>query len=174
MTRANRRRRSRRDEEHPPAGAAMAAALRMLSRRDLSEEEIGERLSKKGFPLAEARATVRRLREVGLVDDPKLCARLARSCRETRGYGSATIVWALRRRGFSPALVEETVREFSAGEEELAAASAALRKKFRGGLLKGREGAAKAYRFLAGRGFPPETCRRAIGGFLFDIQEGEG
>ena len=152
----------------------MAAALRMLSRRDLSEGEIGERLSKKGFPRAEAQATVRRLRELGLADDPKLCARLARSYRETRGYGSAKIAWALRGRGFSPSLVEDAVRELSTGEEELAAASSALRKKFRGGIPKGREGAAKAYRFLAGRGFPPEACRRAIGGFSFEIQEGEG
>jgi regulatory protein len=152
----------------------MAAALRMLSRRDLSEGEIRERLSKKGFPHAESSATIRRLRELGLVDDTKLCARLVRSYRETRGYGSAKIAWALRGRGFSPDLVEETVREFSTGEEELAAASAALRKKFRSGLLKGREGAAKAYRFLAGRGFSPETCRRAIAGFSFVLQEGEG
>lgn len=152
----------------------MAAALRMLSRRDLSEGEIRERLSKKGFPHAEASATIRRLRELELVDDTKLCARLVRSYRETRGYGSAKIAWALRGRGFSPALVEDTVREFSTGEEELAAASAALRKKFRSGLLEGREGAAKAYRFLAGRGFSPETCRKAIGGFSYEIQEGEG
>jgi regulatory protein len=152
----------------------MAAALRMLSRRDLSEGEIRERLSKRGFPHAESSATIRRLRELGLVDDTKLCARLVRSYRETRGYGSAKIAWTLRGRGFSPDLVEETVREFSTGEEELAAASAALRKKFRGGLLKGREGAAKAYRFLAGRGFSPETCRRAIAGFSFVLQEGEG
>ena len=146
----------------------------MLSRRDLSEGEIRERLVKKGFPDAEAQATIRRLRELGLVDDPKLCARLFRSYRETRGYGSAKIAWTLRGRGFSPALVEETVRDLSTWEEELAAASAVLRKKFRDGLPKGRERAAKAYRFLAGRGFPPETCRRAIGVFSSEFQEEEG
>lgn len=152
----------------------MAAAMRMLSRRDLSEEEIREKLLKKGFPQAEASAAIRRLRELGLVDDPALCARLVRSYRETRGYGSAKIAWALRARRFSPALVEETVRELSSAEEELAAAFAALRKKFRGGLLPGREGAARAYRFLAGRGFPPETCRKALGGGTFGIREEEG
>jgi regulatory protein len=152
----------------------MGAALRMLSRRSLSEGEIRERLSGKGFPPSEASVAIRRLRELGLADDPRLCAQLVRSYREARGYGSAKIAWALRARRFPPELVEKTLRDFSSGEEELAAASAALRKKFRGGLPPGREGAARAYRFLAGRGFSPGTCRTAIGGFSFDIQEGEG
>jgi regulatory protein len=152
----------------------MAAAMRMLSRRDLSEEEIREKLLKKGFPQAEASAAIRRLRELGLVNDRELCARLVRTYRETRGYGSAKIAWALRARRFSASLVEETMREFSSAGEELAAASAALRKKFRKGIPPGREGAARAYRFLAGRGFTPETCRRAVGGFASELGEGEG
>jgi regulatory protein len=146
----------------------------MLSRRALSEGEIRERLAGKGFPHAEIAAAVRRLRELGLADDAKLCVQLVRSYREARGYGSAKISWALKARRFPPALVEETLRGSSSGEEELSAASAALRKKFRGGLPPGREGAGRAYRFLAGRGFSPGTCRTAIGGFLDDIQEGEG
>ena len=133
----------------------MTAALRMLSRRDLSEGEIRERLSVKGHSPAGAQAAIRRLRELGLVNDGELCARLVRSYRETRGYGSGKIAWALRARRFPASLIEETVREFSSAEEELAAASAALRKKFRGGFPPGREGAARAYRFLAGRGFTP-------------------
>ena len=147
--------------------------MRMLSRRDLSEGELRDRLAKKGVPPADAQAAIRRLRELGLADDPSLCARLVRSYRETRGYGSAKIAWALRSRRFPPDLVESTVRELSSGEEETAAASAALRKKFPRGLLPGREGAAKAYRFLAGRGFPPDACRRALGGLSTEIQEGE-
>lgn len=151
----------------------MAAALRMLSRRDLSEGEIRERLSVKGHSRAEAQAAIGRLRELGLVDDKGLCARLARSYRETRGYGAAKVAWALRTRRFSAALVEETMREFSSGEGELAAAAAALRKKFRGGIPRGREGAAKAYRFLAGRGFSPDACRKAVRGVSSEIPEGE-
>lgn len=152
----------------------MRAALRMLSRRSLSEGEIRERLSKKGFPDDEAAGVIRRLRELGLADDPKLCDHLVRSYRDTRGYGSGKIAWALRARRFPPGLVEEALRNSSSAEEELAAASAALRKKLRGGLAPGREGAAKAFRFLAGRGFHPDACRKAIGDFFADIQEGEG
>jgi regulatory protein len=152
----------------------MSAALRMLSRRDLSEEEVRERLGRKGFSPAEGSAAIRRLVELGLVDDQSFCARLVRSYRETRGYGSAKIAWALRARGFPLELVERALRESGSEEEELAAARAALRRKFRGGIPPGRQGAARAYRFLAGRGFSPGTCRKAIGNLSSDILEGEG
>ncbi|MBF8257825.1 MAG: hypothetical protein HW377_199 [Actinobacteria bacterium] len=174
MTETNRSRRNRSDAGgSPPAGAAMDAALRMLARRALSEAEIRERLEKKGFPDGQAQAVIGRLRELGLADDPGLCARLARYCRETRGYGPAKAAWFLRARGFPRELVEEAVRGSRSPEEEEASASAVLRKKFRGVLPPGREGAARAYRFLAGRGFSPGASRRAIGGLTKAIREGE-
>jgi len=152
----------------------MNAALRMLSRRSLSEGEIREKLSKKGFPPDAATGTIQRLRELGLVDDPKLCDHLVRVYREARGYGSGKIAWALRARGFPPELVEDALRHASSEEVERETASNVLRKKFRGGLPPGRESMAKAFRFLAGRGFPPGICRRAVRDFSADIQEGEG
>lgn len=151
----------------------MNAALRMLSRRSLSEREIRERLLRKGFPADATDGTVRRLRELDLADDPGLCDHLVRLYREARGYGSGKIAWALRARGFPPRLVEEALRSVSP-EDERNAASIVLRKRFRGGLPSGREAAARAFRFLAGRGFPPDVCRKAIGDFSSDIQEEEG
>lgn len=145
----------------------------MLARRALSAGEIGSRLAAKGFTEAQAAAAVHRLAELGLVDDRALCVQLARSYRDVRRYGPRKIAGALRLRRFPAALVDEVLRETSSPGEELAAAAAALRKRFRAGLPPGREGAAKAYRFLSGRGFDPATCRRAIGGQSRDIEEGE-
>ena len=145
----------------------------MLARRALSAGEIGSRLAAKGFAEAQAAAALRRLEELGLVDDRALCAQLARSYRDVRRYGPRKIAGALRLRGFPPAMVEEVLGEVSSPEEDQAAAEAALRKKFRAGLPPGREGAAKAYRFLSGRGFDPDACRRAIRGLPRDIEEGE-
>ncbi|MGE5664944.1 MAG: regulatory protein RecX, partial [Deltaproteobacteria bacterium] len=125
------------------------------------------------FAEAQAAAALRRLEELGLVDDRTLCAQLARSYRDVRRYGPRKIAGALRLRGFPPAMVEEVLGEVSSPEEDQAAAEAALRKKFRAGLPPGREGAAKAYRFLSGRGFDPDACRRAIRGLPRDIEEGE-
>lgn len=151
----------------------MRAALLMLSRRSLSEGEIRERLAGKGFPDGQASGVIRRLRELGLADDAKLCGQLVRTYRESRGYGAAKIAWTLRARKIPRALVEEALRNSSSGDEEREAASAALRKRFRDGIPSGREAAAKAFRFLAGRGFSPDTIRKALAGHAADIKEGE-
>ncbi len=169
------RRKSRRSS--PDAGGspgeAVSAALRMLARRSLSAGEIGSRLAAKGFGEEQAAAAVLRLAELGLVDDRALCFQLARAYRDVRRYGPRKIAGALRLRRFPDAMVEEALREVSSPGEDLAAASAALRKRFRAGLPPGREGAGKAYRFLSGRGFDPDTCRRAIGGLWRHIEDGE-
>jgi regulatory protein len=149
----------------------MEAALRMLARRALSEGEIRERLARREVPAPEIGTVLRRLRDARLVDDRALCADLVRVYREARRYGRLKILRTLRARRFPPGLVEEAMREASSPDGEIEAALAALRKKFREGVPPGREGAAKAFRFLAGRGFLLETCRQAILAFRSDISE---
>jgi regulatory protein len=149
----------------------MDTALRMLARRGLSEGEIRERLARREVSVTEIDAVLRRLRDAGLVDDRTLCADLVRVYREARRYGPLKTLRTLRARRFPPALIEEAMRVASSPAEELAAASAALRKRFRGGVPPGRAGAAKAFRFLAGRGFLLETCRQAIPASRSDISE---
>jgi len=138
-------------------------AARMLARRPLSEGELAERLARKGIGGAEVPAVIARLRELGWLDDADLCRRLARSFRDDRGYGPAKIAWKLAARRFPRELVDEAVRRIASPEAVAEAAARALRKKFRDGVPPGRDAAAKAYRFLAGRGFPPGACRAAIG-----------
>jgi len=170
LTRPSRPRKSR--EGEAGTGSALASALRMLSRRALSGGEIRFRLIRKGFGQSEAESALERLRELGLADDRALCGQLARQYRCDRRLGPRRIAWMLVSRKFPRELIEEAVRGIRP-EEEFSAALGALRRKFRDGILPGREGAAKAYRFLAGRGFPPETCRQAIRALSVDIEEGE-
>lgn len=171
MTRSSRPRKPR--GEGPTGGSALAAALAMLSRRALSEGEIRVRLIRKGFTEPEAESALGRLRELGLADDRSLCGRLARYYRCERRIGPRRIAAMLAVRRFPRGLVEEALGRIRP-DEEMSAARAALAKKFREGIPPGREAAAKAYRFLAGRGFSPEICREAIRGGPADIEEGEG
>jgi len=140
----------------------MDAALGLLARRALSEGEIGERLAARGFSEGEIAAARERLRELGLVDDRDLALRLARSLRDARGAGPLKVAAALRRRLIPRSLAEEAVRAAFAEGEEFRAAAAALGRRWRGAVLEDRKEAARAYRFLAGRGFSPEACRRAV------------
>lgn len=157
----------------PPPRKPLDLAVRMLARRPLSEAEVALRLERKGVPPPEAAGTVARLRELGLLDDGGLCRRLASSCQEARRYGPAKIARYLAARRFPRSLVESALREVSPAAAVAEAAAAALRKRFPGGIPPGRDGAARAYRFLAGRGFPPEICRSAVGRPASDTPEGD-
>jgi regulatory protein len=145
----------------------------MLARRPLSEGEVTERLARKEVPESAVPPVLARLRELGLLDDPALCRQLVRSYREGRSYGPAKIAWKLASRGFPRPLIEEAMRDECAPDAVEEAAAQALRKRYRGGVPPGREGAAKAYRFLAGRGFPPNVCRKAIGPRRTENPEGD-
>jgi regulatory protein len=145
----------------------------MLARRPLSEGEVRSRLARKGHVAADVEAAVSRLRELGLLDDDALCRQLVRTYQEGRGYGPAKTAWKLAARGFPRDLVAAAVREGCSAEAVAEAAATALRRKFRGGIPPGRDGTAKAYRFLAGRGFPPGACRDAIGRRLSETSEGD-
>ena len=141
----------------------MDLAVGMLARRPLSEGEIALRLARKGVAEGEIPTVLSRLRELRLVEDAALCRRLARSYQEDRRYGPAKIAWKLASRLFSRDLVQEALCEVASPGAVAEAASLAIRKKFRDGIPPGREAAAKAYRYLAGRGFPPDACRAAVG-----------
>ncbi|MBI5904890.1 MAG: RecX family transcriptional regulator [Deltaproteobacteria bacterium] len=145
----------------------------MLARRPLSSGEVAMRLLGKGCAEADVPPVLERLRDLRLLDDPALCMQLARSYQEGRRYGPAKIARALAARRFPRELVAETLREVSTDEAVAESAALALRKKFRRGVPPGREGAAKAYRFLAGRGFPPHACRRAVGLRWVENSEGD-
>ena len=145
----------------------------MLARRPLSEGEVALRLAGKGVPEPEVAGTVARLRELGLLDDAALCRQLAGSWQDARRYGPAKIARNLAARRFPRGLVEAVLREVAPADAVAVAAAAALRKKFMGGIPPGRENAARAYRFLAGRGFPPEVCRAAVGRRASDTPEGD-
>ncbi len=146
----------------------------MLARRPLSEGEVALRLARKGCIEADVLRALARLRELRLLDDAALCRQLVRTYQQGRRYGPAKIAWKLAARRFPRGLVEEALREEASPDAVAAAAVAALAKKFRGGIPPGREGEAKAYRFLAGRGFPPDACRNAIGRRSADYSEGDG
>ena len=156
-----------------PPGGGIELAVGMLARRPLSEGEVARRLARKGVAEGEIPAVLARLRELGLVEDAALCRRLARSYQEDRRYGPAKIAWKLAARLFPRELVEDALREVASPGAVAEAAAIALRKKFREGIPPGREGAAKAYRFLAGRGFPPDACRAAVGRRRTEYSQGD-
>ena len=133
---------------------ALDAAARALTRRDRSEADVLEVLRRKGVSENEAVEAVETLRRLGAVDDERFAEAGAASLAE-RGFGHAAIAFRLEREGVSRELAERAVSDL---EPEPARARRVMAR---------RGATTKTARWLASRGFAPDSVEAAIA-------EGEG
>ena len=106
---------------------ARERALYLLGLRDYACKELEQKLYTEADPVTAA-AVVERLREVGLVDDRRYAARLARSLSEEKHYPRRRIEQELRRRGIAPMLVQEATDQLEG--EDYQQALALLQRKY--------------------------------------------
>lgn len=97
---------------------ARERALRILGYRERSVRELERRIVDDGYPAGVAREIVSRFVELALVDDARFAALWART-RAAAGYGASRIVRELRRKGVSPATIEEAIAEAFEDESEV-------------------------------------------------------
>jgi SOS response regulatory protein OraA/RecX len=128
-------------------------AARLLGRAARTEAELEARLLALGYRRETAAATVVRCRELGWVGDGAFAHERARGLR-ARGAGSLRIEADLTARGLPEGLVAAAVEASREGEPEIEWARRALR---------GARDAARAWRFLAGRGFAEDVIVELLG-----------
>ena len=137
--------------------SALEKAMKLLSRRALSQKELTEKLFRAGFPEEEVEHAVSECCRRHFIDDTMLAEDYT-SLLRARNSGSRVIRQKLQRRGLGAELGENGVLpEEDSAQQEREAAMRALDYKWR---LLSRENdprkkREKAFRFLAGRGFSP-------------------
>jgi regulatory protein len=131
----------------------MDLAFRLLSQRARSESEVATALEQAGASRRLMRGVLGRLGALGYIDDRKLAAEWVERGKE-RGFGSLRIQDQLRRLDVDERIIESATL---GGREERALARRLLAERFVASDLADRRIAARAARFLAGRGFPPEV-----------------
>jgi regulatory protein len=136
---ARARRRARADE----------AAVRALSRRDRTRSELDSRLERVGVRPAERQETLERASRAGLVDDARFATARARTLAE-RGAGDLLVLDDLEQRGVDSEIAQEAVSQL---EPE---ADRAVR------ILEARGRTRRTLRYLASRGFSPESLEPLI------------
>lgn len=129
---------------------ALERATRALAAHDRSRRALDERLAAAGVPAEPRREALETLERAGLVDDARLAAGRAAVLAE-RGHGDAAIRFDLERQGVPHELVAEAL---AALEPERERASRLAEQRGRG---------LKTARWLAGRGFEPETVEEVAG-----------
>ncbi len=104
----------------PPSDSALDAGLRLLARRAHSRVELLLKLTRRGYESAAIRAALRRLEELGYLDDQSFARSFVRRRGSVRGPRALSAELAAR--GVDRAQVDTAIAEFGE-EEQLAAAT---------------------------------------------------
>ena len=148
---------------------ARERALYLLGLRDYGCRELEQKLLSEASPEVAA-AVVERLRDVGLLDDSRFAARLARHLNEYKQYPRRRIRQELLRRGVDAATAEEALESLEG--EDFQQALALIEKKYYN-KLNDPEDRRRTIAALARRGFTYAAIRRAIEEFGDGCEEME-
>jgi SOS response regulatory protein OraA/RecX len=130
-------------------GDAVAAGTRALARHDRSEQGLRGVLERKGIGEREREEAIAALRRHGALDDKRFAEARATAL-AARGFGDAAIAFKLEQDGTEP---EASAAALAALEPER---ERAVRLAFR------RGASARTARWLAARGFAPESVEAAL------------
>ena len=145
---------------------AYIVALTMLSRRELSEAQVRERLARKEFPDDEVDAAVERLRQDGTLNDRRVALAAARLESAVRHRGRSRVIQKLRTLGIDGDVAEAAVNEVFEEVDEGALLDRAFERRLRGQEPKDLDerGRARIVRGLAAQGFRFEAIMKRLKG----------
>jgi regulatory protein len=146
-------------EPQDPLERARAQALRLLSVRSRSRNDLRQRLLKAGHAAEVVDPLLQRLQETGLLDDRRYASERARTLGERRGYGPRKIRAELGRQGLDREVLQEALEGAYAGQDVSALMRGLVVRRF-GEEVLAREAEPKrrqrAQRYLLARGFEPD------------------
>lgn len=151
-----------------PRCSALEKAMRILSVSAKSGHELADKLLKSGYGPTEAQAAVEECQKRGYINDALLALDLTASSL-SRGSGTRKIRQKLLRKGLDRELVSQALEENKAFEPESARQALAFKWRMLSRETDLRKKKAKAFRFLAGRGYPADLAARLIS----EISSGE-
>jgi len=137
---------------------AFELAVRLLSLRQHSQQEIIAKLQNKGHSVDAAEHAVRRLHELQLLDDLEFSRSFIRSRCRTRPSGSYKLRFELRNKGVEDHIIDQALEDFDSRE----ACMSAAKKKLP--LLRGerQQRERKLHAHLMSRGFGTEEIREIL------------
>ena len=146
----------------PPSDQdAWNQALRKLSRKDRTSQEIRLFLADRGFESSVVETTIQKLFSLRFLDDQRYAAAYTR-LQGSRGKGPAVIQLKLRQKGLTLSK-DEIVRivEDAQGRDDFARAIEIIERRYPG-FRDDRAIGKKAYEALVRRGFSFELARKAV------------
>jgi SOS response regulatory protein OraA/RecX len=160
------------DRAGPSPDEAHALALGWLGARDLSAQQIRQRLTRRGVPHDDAERIVERLRHSGALDEARLARTTARRETAVKGRGPARVRARLRALGLSDATTTAALTEAMAEVDVAALLDRAIEKRTRG-LARPLEAAAvrRIAAALVRQGFEPGTVLARLRRLSADVPD---
>ena len=141
---------------------AYVTALTLLARRELSEAQVRQRLSRRGFTPDDIDDAVTRLRQDGSLDDARVAAAIARSQLSLKKRGQRRVRREIEAAGITSALADRAVAEVYAEVDGEALLAAAIDRKLGTRRLEDDREMARLYRYLVGQGFDADRAISAL------------
>ena len=136
---------------------AYTDALKLLGRRELSESQIRERLTRRKHNPRAVDAAITRLREERSIDDVRVAEAIARSQTSLRKRGKLRVRLQIERAGIDAATARRVVDEVFADLDADGLLDAALARRLRpGDDIADDRAFNRLYRYLLGQGFEPD------------------
>ena len=139
---------------------AHADALRLLSHRERTRDELHRRLRGKGYDPETVEGVLDRLAGAGLQSDERFAEVFAAEAHRSRGLSAAALQGELLRRGVDRRLASEAAAEPPEDEEARARDLAAARARRLSPDLPPEVRKRRLAAYLARRGYPAEMCFR--------------
>lgn len=147
----------------PSEKECYAAALRLLSRRDHSRQELSQKLKRRGFAKDQINWAFARCQRYDYLDDDRY-AQTYTSQLQRRGYGTRRIRQMLQSKGIAPGLTEKAIKHHCKDGIQLEQCRKILRKKLKSEDIDqpAKAWKPKLYRYLLGRGYVPSIITTAL------------
>jgi regulatory protein len=146
------------------AQSAYVSALKLLSRRELSESQVRQRLARKGHAEDEIEAVVARLKAERAIDDARVAAAIARTETGVKRRGRLRVRRQLENAGIAPAIARQALEAVFEELDDDALLQAALGRRLRGDRpIRDDREFQRLYRYLSAQGFESDRIRRALG-----------
>lgn len=143
--------------------SAYLAGLQLLARRELSEAQVRQRLTRKGYQPPDIDAAVGRLRAERALDDRRVATAIARTETRVRGRGRLRVKRQIEAAGITSALAQEAIDEVFADVDAEGLLAAALERRLRGrtAIADDRE-FQRLFRYLTAQGFESDRVLAAL------------
>ncbi len=135
----------------------------MLSRRELSVQQLRDRLLDREHTREDVEAAIERLLDDGSLDDARVARAYINTAVRTKGRGRLRIQRELREMGIAKEVISEALAESFADVDERSLIAKALQKKLRGKTkIDSPAEYARTYQYLMRQGFSPAAVTAAL------------